>query len=97
MVSLLLIGNGFPSRAVTYRFEVVSAREIIEQLPRLTADELQAVEQRISELISGKKIVANAASYGRVLRPERVDGRLVLTGSGLVRQAEVDAVLDEFP
>jgi hypothetical protein len=75
----------------------VNASEIIEQLPRLTATELQAVEQRISELISRKKNIANAASDGRVLRPERVAGRLVLTGSRIVRQAEVDAVLDEFP
>lgn len=75
----------------------MNASEIIEQLPRLTATELQAVEQRISELISRKKNIANAASDGRVLRPERVAGRLVLTGSRIVRQAEVDAVLDEFP
>jgi hypothetical protein len=75
----------------------MSAREIIEQLPGLTAAELQAVEQRISELISRTATAADRLSDGRVLRPERIAGRLVLTGPGIVRQAEVAAVLDEFP
>ena len=76
---------------------VCSAREIIEQLPRLTAAELQAVEQRVGELISRAATATNRHSDGRVLRPERIAGRLVLTGPGVVRQAEVDAILDEFP
>jgi hypothetical protein len=75
----------------------MNAREIIEQLPRLTAAELQAVEQRISELISRAAMATDRLSDGRVLRPERIAGRLVLTGPGIVRQTEVAAVLDEFP
>ena len=75
----------------------MSAREIIEQLPGLTAAELQAVEQRISELISRAATATDHLSNGRVLRPERIAGRLVLTGPGIIRQAEVAAVLDEFP
>jgi hypothetical protein len=68
----------------------VSAREIMQQLPRLTSAELQAIEQRAAELIS-------RASNGRSLHPERIDGRLVLTGPGILRQADVDAILNEFP
>lgn len=75
----------------------MSAREIIEQLPGLTAAELQAVEQRISELISRAVTATDHLSNGRVLRPQRIAGRLVLTGPGIIRQAEVAAVLDEFP
>lgn len=68
----------------------MSAREIMEQLPRLTAAELQAVEQRAAELVSH-------TANGRSLHPQRIDGRLVLTGPEVVRQSDVDAILDEVP
>ena len=70
----------------------MSTREIIAELPHLTLDELHAVEQRIAELTSRQR--ANAAAG---LRAERIAGRLVLTGPQIVRQAEVEAILDEFP
>ena len=75
----------------------MSAREIIEQLPCLTAAELDAVRERINELVSRETAGVSSRSNGRVLRPERIQGQLVLTGLGIVRQAEVDAILDEFP
>jgi len=75
----------------------MSAHEIIEQLPGLTAAELDAVRQRIIELASRETAGVSGRSDGRVLRAERIEGRLVLTGTGIVRQAEVDAILDEFP
>ncbi len=70
----------------------MSAREIIAELPRLTVAELRAVEQRIVELTSRQ---VTDASPG--LRAERVAGRLILAGPRVVRQAEVEAILDEFP
>ncbi len=70
----------------------MSTREIIAELPRLTVAELQAVEQRIIELTSRKMTDA-----GGGLHAERIAGRLVLAGSRVVRQADVEAVLDEFP
>ena len=70
----------------------MSTREIIAELPRLTLDELHAVEQRIAELTSRQQTSAVAG-----LRAERIAGRLVLTGPQIVRQAEVEAILDEFP
>ena len=69
----------------------MSTREIIAELPHLTFAELRAVEQRIVGLTSG---VSHAA---RSLRAERIAGRLVLAGPRVIRQAEVDASLDEFP
>ena len=70
----------------------MSAREIIAELPHLTLTELHAVEQRIVALTSQKTIEAD-----RGLRTERIAGRLVLAGPRVVRQAEVEALLDEFP
>ena len=75
----------------------MSAREIIEELPRLTAAELQAVEQRINELISRAVTGGSRPVNGRLLRPERIAGRLILTGPQTIRQSEVDAILEEFP
>lgn len=70
----------------------MSTREIIAELPRLTAAELHAVEQRIVELTSRQTTEA-----GKGLRAERIGGRLILAGPRVVRQAEVEAILDEFP
>jgi hypothetical protein len=75
----------------------MGVREIIEQLPSLTTAELDAVKQRISELVTRETAGVAGRSNGGVLRPERIDGRLILKGAGVVRQAEVDAILDEFP
>ena len=70
----------------------MSTREIIAELPRLTLTELHAVEQRIAELTSRQQTSATAG-----LRAERIAGRLVLTGPQIVRQSDVEAILDEFP
>lgn len=51
----------------------------------------QDIERRINELTSG------VASNAGTLRVERAAGRLVLAGSRVVRQADVEAILDEFP
>jgi hypothetical protein len=75
----------------------MSAREIIEELSRLTAAELHAIERYVSELISREATEEGRFSNGRVLRPERIAGRLVLNGPRIVRQAEVDVILNDFP
>ena len=66
----------------------MSAGQIIEELPRLTPAELQAIERRILEITT---------RYSAKLRPENSAGRLVLVGPRLIRQAEVDAILEELP
>ena len=68
----------------------MSTREIIAELPRLTLAELHAVEQRIAELIARRG--TNGATG---LHAERMAGRLVLTGSNVIRQAEVEHLLLE--
>ena len=70
----------------------MSTREIIAELPRLTLAELHAVEQRIAELTS-----LQTTEVGSGLHAERITGQLILTGPRVVRQAEVEAILDEFP
>ena len=70
----------------------MSTREIIAELPRLMFAEIHAVGQRIAELTSRQTTDAD-----RGLRAERIAGRLILAGPRVVRQAEVEAILDEFP
>ena len=70
----------------------MSTREIIAELPRLAVADLQAVERRIVELTSRQ---TTGAAKG--LRAARIAGRLILAGPRVVRQAEVEAILDEFP
>ena len=70
----------------------MSTRQIIAELPRLTVAELHAVGQRIAELTSRQ-----TADGSTGLRAERVAGRLILAGPRVVHQAEVAAILDEFP
>ncbi len=66
----------------------MSTSQIIEELPRLSAAELREIERHISEL-------TNAAASE--LHAENIGGRLVLAGPRLIRQADVDAILDELP
>jgi hypothetical protein len=75
----------------------MSAREIIAQLPGLTVAELRAVEQRIVELTSLRTSGSRASDAAEGLRAERIAGRLVLAGPRVVRQAEVESILDDFP
>jgi hypothetical protein len=70
----------------------MSTREILAELPRLSVAELRAVEQRIVELTSGQSTDTTTG-----LRAERIARHLVLAGPRVVRQAEVEAILDEFP
>jgi hypothetical protein len=66
----------------------MSARQIIEELPRLTSAELREIERRASELIHPP---------GTSLRAEQIGGRLVLVGPRVILQSEVDAILEELP
>jgi hypothetical protein len=74
----------------------MSTREIIAELPHLTDAELMAIEQRILELRSHSTGIKEDCDSGG-LHLERFEGRLVLVGSHAVRQADVDAILADFP
>jgi hypothetical protein len=74
----------------------MSTREIIAELPRLTLDELHAIEQRIAELTAELNSLLSPGAVTE-LHAERIGERLVLAGPRVVRQTEVEAILDEFP
>ena len=65
----------------------MSAQKIIAELPKLKPDEFRLVQAKVEDLAKAK----------HRLHAERSAGRLVLAGPRIVRQAEVEAILDEFP
>ena len=65
----------------------MSAQEIIAELPKLQPDEFRLVQAKVEDLAKAKQR----------LHAERIAGRLILAGPRVVRQAEVEAILDEFP
>jgi len=65
----------------------MSAQEIIAELPKLKPDEFRLVQAKVEDLAKSK----------HRLHAERSAGRLVLAGPRIVRQAEVEAILEEFP
>ncbi len=75
----------------------MSTREIIAELPGLEAADLAAIEHRIRELTARRAVPTGEASRPGVLRAERTANRLVLAGPRVIRQAEVEAILEEFP
>lgn len=89
--------EAFPRSGWVYNLEVMSAREIIEELSHLTPLELRAIERRIAELAARKATAPGGLLDGSALRAERLDGRLLLSGTRTIRQAEVEAILAEFP
>jgi len=65
----------------------MSAPEIIAELPKLKPDEFRLVREKVEDLVKEK----------HRLHAERTAGHLILAGPRIVRQAEVEAILDEFP
>lgn len=88
LVWLRSISCPFPKRAFQLISSAMSAGQIIEELPRLTPAELQAIERRILEITT---------RYSAKLRPEISAGRLVLVGPRIIRQTEVDDIMEELP
>jgi poly(3-hydroxybutyrate) depolymerase len=84
------------TRVTPYFDASMSTREIIAELPHLTAAELLTIEQRISELRS-RSGDGNEYCDDRGLHLERVGGRLVLVGPHIIQQADVEAILADFP
>lgn len=89
--------EAFPRSGQVYNLDVMSVREIIEELPHLSPNDLAAIEQRIVELAARKTTTAGGLLDGSALHAERLDGRLLLSGTRTIRQAEVEAILAEFP
>jgi len=89
--------EAFPRSGRVHNLGVMSVREIIEELPHLSPSDLEAIEQRIVELAARKTTSAGGLLDGSALRAERLDGRLLLSGTRTILQAEVEAILAEFP
>jgi hypothetical protein len=68
----------------------MSFAEILDEIQRLTPEQRREVLRRACDAK-----VASAAAEG--FRSERVDGRLVLLAPRVIRQVEVEAILNEFP
>jgi hypothetical protein len=70
----------------------MSFAEVLAEIPKLTA------EQRRELLLQLRAAEEPSADTGsRDFKSERRDGRLVLTSPRMIRQAEVEAILSEFP
>ena len=93
---------------------MMSAQEIIAELPKLKPDEFRLVRAKVEDLAKanrktiGEALLAvagtaeglpsdMACNHDHDLRAERVAGCLILAGPRVIRQAEVEAILDEFP
>ncbi len=70
----------------------MSFAEVLDEIPRLTPDQRREVLRRVrdAEAVSSPAMAEGFLS-------ERVDGRLILRAPRVIRQVEVDAILEEFP
>ena len=70
---------------------LMSFAEMLAEIPRLTAEERREVLRCIREGETDRQ----SALPG--FTAERVNGRLVLRAPRVIRQEEVDEILEEFP
>jgi hypothetical protein len=69
----------------------MSFTEVIAEIPRLTREQ----RREVLRCVLDSDIEQAPAAGG--FHSRRVDGRLVLTAPRVIRQAEVEAILEEFP
>lgn len=67
--------------------------QVLAEIPRRTPEQRREVLRRVCDA----EIATDSAAAAPGYRSERVDGRLVLTAPRVIRQAEVHAILEEFP
>ena len=70
----------------------MSAREIIQELEKLSPEDLREVQRHLVELTA-----QSAKGPDAGLRLVEKDGRLLLTGDRVILQSEVEAILADFP
>jgi hypothetical protein len=73
----------------------MSAKDIIEQLPTLSSDELRELERHIRRLTGRNQPLPGTSELG--LRLDHSTERLVLSGPRTISQREVEAILADFP
>jgi hypothetical protein len=70
----------------------MSFAEVLAEIPRLTPEQRRELLRRVQSV---ENSAGAAAAPGFVTR--RPTGSLVLSAPRVIRQAEVDAILNEFP
>lgn len=75
----------------------MSTRDILEELPRLSSADLKAIQRRITEIAAGAESADGNRCGEETLQIENSNGHLVLAGSRVIRQSQVQAILNEFP
>lgn len=63
--------------------------QVLDEIPRLSAIELQQISRLVDELQESKPKPE--------WRAEVINGRTLLVAPRIIRQSEVEAILDEFP
>jgi hypothetical protein len=69
----------------------MSFAEVLSEIPRFTPEQRRELLRRVMELEHG------ALNQGDTFGAREVGNRTVLVSPRTIRQAEVDAILDEFP
>ena len=72
----------------------MSFAEVLAEIPRLTPEQRQEVLRRVADAEAKSGAAAGPPDE---LRAKWIGGRLLLTGQRMVTQAEVDAILADFP
>ena len=68
----------------------MSFADVLSEIPNLTPEERQEVARLVSKLNQSEASPAN-------LRLQRRNGELLLVGTRVIRQSEVDAILADWP
>jgi hypothetical protein len=70
----------------------MSFAEVLAEIPKLTPEQRRELLQLVRDAENGSPVDAAAGFVS-----QRPNGRLVLRAPRVIRQAEVDAILNEFP
>jgi hypothetical protein len=70
----------------------MSFAEVLSEIPRLTPEQRREVLRRVMDAEE-----ATAVGGQKLFCTRQVDGRLVLVAPRTIRQAEVEAILEELP
>ena len=70
----------------------MSFAKVLAEIPKLTSEQRRELLRRVRDVENGS---VPAAAPGFV--SQRPSGRLVLSAPRMIRQSEVEAILNEFP
>ena len=70
----------------------MSLAEVLAEVPKLTSDERRELLRVVSQMEGDV-----SEAVGQTLRAERIGGRVVLVSDRVIRQSEVDSILEEWP